>query len=91
MDPKFASVLKGIKRGETVSVELSDDDVMNLLELLNFAFETSKFIIDDAGRTGEKILGHDKIKRYMFTADDLMVKVYNSVDLQGAPPKSERH
>ena len=84
------SVIEKLTCGERVDLKFDDNDVLDLLEVLNFAYDTANIVLQEEQVKGSPG-GAAKIKRYSQLSADLMLKVYATVDMLGAPSKDQRH
>lgn len=84
------SVLDNIKRGDKVRLVYTDDEVIAMLELLGFAFETAKYVLDIEVAKGSPE-GTEKIRRYMRNAEKLLLRTYANIAMHGAPEDGELH
>lgn len=89
VDP-LSSVIGKLKRGDLVTLKYTDDEILDLLESLNFLFETVSFLMKDEAIKGTPN-GVAKLSRIVKMTEGQMVKLYKAIDLMGVPEEHERN
>jgi len=73
-----------------IDLKLTSRDTMDLLDVLNFTYDTLLFFIREEKAKGSKV-ATVKLEQYFVAAESLLVKVHSSIDMVGVPNMEERH
>jgi len=78
------SIVDNLKRGDRVNFILKDDEILALLDVLSFAHDTAKFVIE-LEKTKGTPGGIEKLTRYLKNSEQLVMRVYAAIGMMGKP------
>lgn len=73
-----------------VELKLTAQETSDMLDVLNFTYDTLLFLIKEEQLKGSKAAAA-KLDRYFLAAESLLIKIHNTLNMVGVPPKSECH
>jgi hypothetical protein len=73
-----------------VDLKLNSSETLDLLDVLNFTYDTICFLIKEEKAKGSKQVSA-KLDKYLTAADSLLAKVHDALEMNGVPPLNERH
>lgn len=90
LKPKLTGLGGNFETRDKIALNLTEEDTIDLIDVLGFALETARFILKDAAANGGGATeGVDKIKHYATLAEYFLRVTYDAVDLTDVPPRDE--
>ena len=78
------SVIDNLSLGGKVDLNLTDNDILALINVLDFTYSTTKYMLSLEEVKGSKA-GADDIRKKMENTDMLLMKIYAAVASIGRP------